>query len=186
MTKITIDNRDLKNVHIDTYQMLKGDSWNESELEYYNEQSNVELDYDDLTWDYNHRAIVTAFAKESINLILQGVKHENGGECIKDINYIASTSPRFYNYTTDSYTMAVEVDVEKLQEYTHKHNREIVAIAEGYDQAIMDGIISKGSMQHAAVCHIINNAIVKDDYNMAMWEVESKVYQENTTITKPS
>ncbi len=180
---IKINNLDLKDVHIDTHSTLTGESFCDYELETLAE-TNENVTYDDFKWEYDHRAIVTDFAKKSINIVLQAIAHENGADCIKGITYVSSHSPKFYNYISDSYVMAVECDTVALHDYIAKNYTEIYALASRYNQAICDGSPDSDSLAHAAVCHIINNAVVADDYNMSMWEVEHEVYSENTTITK--
>jgi len=182
--KITLDNRDLEHVHIDTYQMLTGDSFDESEIEYQCEElKNDKLTHDDFEWEYDHKQIVEDFAKASINIVLQGIRHETGGDCITAIEYVSSTSPTYYNYTTDGYIMTVTVDTKKINKYIDANHAAIIVIAGKYDASTIDGIISRENLQHAAVCHIINTAITSDDYNMAIWESEFEVYSENTTMT---
>ena len=178
--KLTLDNRDLLHVHIDTYQMLTGDNFTELELEYQCEElKNDKLTYDDFDWEYDHKQIVEDFAKASIYIIEQGIKGEDGGDCITAVEYVSSTSPQFYNYTTDGYIMTVTVDTKKINKYIDANHAAIVAIVGGYNATV----ISTENMQHAAVCHIINNAITSDDYNMAIWESESEIYSNNTTMT---
>ena len=182
MSKITIDNRDLENVHIDTYQMLTGESADEMTREYEKENGNEKHEMCDI--DYNMPDIVKGLARESINIILQGIKYENGGDCITNITYVSSTSPKFYNYTTDSYVMAVDVDDAKLEAYLADNIEAVGDVAKKYDDTTINGgIMSRESLLHAAICHIINNAITADDYNMAIWEVETTVYYENMTVT---
>lgn len=181
--QITIDNRDTENIHIDTYCMLRGDGYAEAELEYHSDEMKPGefVTYDDFDWEYNHKQIVEDFAKASIEIIEQAISYTDYAKIITNIEYLASGSPKFYNYTTDGYTMAVTVDEQALAKYIDENHAAIVAIAETYGPSYEQPSLE--NMQHAAVCHILNNCITADDYNMAMWEEEYQVYSDNTTYT---
>lgn len=179
---IKIDNRDAESIHIDTYGMLTGESATDSELEYINteerEPNTPELTYDDFDWTYNHPQIVKDFAHESINIITQALAGTEYADIILNIEYISSESPCYYNYTTDHYIAAYTVDTDKLAAYTEKHNSAITEIAKTYGTSWEEPTFE--NLQHAAICHILNNAITADDYNMSMWERETEIYCENT------
>ena len=172
--KITIDNRDTENIHIDTYEMLKGDSAAESEIKNYNEQNKTDLNYDDFNWTYDHEQIVKDFATESIG-VLGGEVNRN---IIKSIKYVSSTSPRFYNYTTDSYVMDVDVNSKALLQYIKENKIEI--IFSKYSCEYNENL--QNNVYHAALCHLLDHALTTDDYNMTMWEKENEVYYENTIM----
>ena len=184
MQNIIIDNRDTENIHIDTYQTLTGDNATESELEYINDErepNTPKLTYDDFDWTYDHAQIVKDFAHASIQIITDAIANTPYADIIKDITLLDTSSPRYYNYTTDGYTAIYTINADELAKYIETNRADIIAIAEKYDATIIDsGIISPKNMQHAAICHILNNCITADDYNMAMWEVETEVYYENT------
>lgn len=186
MQKIIIDNRDTENIHIDTYQMLTGESHDEITIEYENEnrpEGTDELTYDDFDWSYNHPAIVKDFATASIKIIDQAIKYTDYAKIIINIEYLASGSPKFYNYTSDWYTAEYICDIVALHNYIAANYDEVLAIAKKYDDYIITSEVSKENLAHAAVCHILNNCITADDYNMAMWEEEYQVYSDNTTYT---
>jgi hypothetical protein len=187
---ININNLDLENVHIDTYQMLTGDSFVESEIDNLREiEKDDALTYDDFDWSYDHKAIVKEFALASIEILENAIDHD----AIKSIEYVSSTSPRYYNYTSDSYIMAVEVDVDNIDDYIAANQKELKEIVSDYavrtandDNFVYTftplSEIKTSDLYYAAICHIINNCITADDYNMAIWEREYEVYSKNTTI----
>lgn len=133
---------------------------------------------------YDHPAIVQGLAHASIKIVLQALAHTPAVSIITAITYVSRGSPKFYNYTTDYYIAGYTVDSDALTAYIDANREAIVAIASKYNRTICDdGVISLESMQHAAVCHIINEAIHADDYNMAMWEIENDVYYQNMEWT---
>ena len=67
--KITLNNLDLEHVHIDTYQMLTGESAEEYERESMKEDGRE--DWETVEIEYDHSAVVKALALASINIISQ-------------------------------------------------------------------------------------------------------------------
>lgn len=180
--KITIDNRDLEHVHIDTYQMLTGESAEEYERE--NMREDGREDWDTVDIEYNHDAIVKALAHESITIVTQETAHD---KIIEKIDYISHGSPKYYNYTTDWYIADYEVDIVALHKYITSNYDEVLKKAQSYDAVINYGNghitgMSKEILAHAGLCHYIDNAITADDYNMAIWEKESECYYENQVV----
>jgi hypothetical protein len=180
--QITLDNRDTENIHIDTYAVLTGDRADEMTIvarENENRPADTpEYDYDSFDWTHNHKQIVEDFAKESIAIIWQAIANTDYAKIITNIEYIKSGSPKFYNYTTDWYTATYTVDEKELDIYAKRHTDGVMAIAKTYvpyhEQPSLEDI------QRATLCHILNNCITADDYNMAMWEKETEIYYENT------
>lgn len=174
---IELNNLDSEIITIDTYQMFNGDSFIESELENFREDGKSS-DYDSYDWKFNHDNIVRDLANNSINIILQAIKHEPAGKIILDIDYVKSQSPKFYNHTTDSYIMRVTYDVDALAAYCIKHEDEIKSITDTYIHAD-----SPENITYAGLVHLLNETINEEDYKMAMWEVEWECYAENVEIT---
>ena len=173
MQKIQIDNRDTDNIHIDTYQMLTGEGADESTIDYErDERKDDSLTYDSFDWTYDHKQIVKAFALESISILENNVDKD----IISSITLESTSSPRFYNYTTDGYVMNVTYNLVKLNEYVTANYKAIKEKADGYSDSNVDA-----NMLHAGICHLFDNCMSKDDYNMSIWEVESEVYMNNTT-----
>lgn len=168
-------------MHIDTYQMFTGDSFIEREVEYLCEQhDDSTLTYDDFDWEFDHKAIVEAFAKASIEAILQAVAYEKP-EIVKSIEFVSSASPKFYNYTTDSYVMTVDVHTPNLNDYIAKHYDAVHERARGYGTSFED--VTPENLAHAGLCHYIDSLVVADDYNYTLWEIEHEVYSENCKVT---
>lgn len=186
MQTLLIDNRDTL-AHIDTYGILTGESWQECEIDYMREElKNDALDYDSFNWEYNHAGIVRDFAGVSLNYVIEMMREYTG---IKDITATikSSESPKFYNYTTDSYCFELQVSDELaafMAAHYVAHKDAILARLENYSD--------RANWQHATLCDIIDRAITKDasglesdidDYNMTLWESEHETYSNNTTIT---
>ena len=180
--KITIDNRDTENIHIDTYGMLTGDSFIEYEIEYLSERDNKSYDYDDFDWSFDHKNIVKQFAIESIGIIENAIASTDYEKIITSIELEKSFSPKYYNYTTDGYKMVVEYDEKALERYTEDNHGAILEIAKKYRAYESD--ITKNDIVYAGIVHIIQNCITSDDYNMDMWEHELEIYSNNVEITR--
>lgn len=179
--KVTIDNRDLEDVHIDTYTMLNGESAEGREREYMREEGRE--DWDTVDIEYDHEAIVDKFAHASIEKVWQEVRFEKP-QVIESITFVSCGSPKYYNYTTDYYIADYEVNTPKLQEYIVEHYDAVREKAKTYDDSIVEGDVSTENLAHAGLCHYIDSIISKDDYNMAMWEAESDVYYQNMKIVE--
>lgn len=183
---ITIDNRDLENVHIDTYGVLTGEGADDQQIEYLREEyKNDSLTYDDFNWSYDHGAIVRDFARVSINYLFNElITHGNG--MITSITLESSGSPKYYNYTTDHYVAVYEYNTVKLHDYIAQNYDAVLEKVRTYDSVMsytpVDDI-SKDDLAHAGLCHYIDNTIDREHYNMHMWEHETEVYYENTTVT---
>ena len=182
MIKLNIDNRDFEHVHIDTYSMLTGESADEMMREFERDNAAEEgREYDenrDINYDMD--AIRKGLALESINYLENELKHD-WIHVIKEIKLIKTGSPRFYNYTTDWYVAEYAVDEVELDKYIEANTDAIQAILETYTNRYDVNLVD--NKYHAAVCHIIDNEIDCDDYNMAMWEIETEVYYENMQFT---
>jgi hypothetical protein len=184
--KTLIDCRDTENIHVDTYSMLTGDRYDEYVIECERDaQHNDTLTYDSFDWSYDHAGIVRDLSRASINIVLQAIAHTEYAEIIKDIDYVKSGSPQFYNYTTDWYVMRVSYNSRALGRYIKKHAQAITERAHGYSVitgtgASTESAIDKEHLHHAALCHILDNCISRDDYNYEMWDKEIEIYGENT------
>lgn len=177
--QITLDNRDTENVHIDTYQMLTGESSEEYERENMREDGREDWDTVDIT--YNHDEIVKDFAMASINYLSHELTTEKP-QIVESIEYVSHGLPKFYNYTTDHYVAIYTVNTVELHKYIAANYDAIYSKAKNYDASIVDGEVSKENLAHAGLCHYIDATISQDDYNMAMWETETEIYYNNATI----
>ena len=172
--KITIDNRDLAHVHIDTYQMFTGESAEEYERE--NMREDGREDWETVDIEYDHAQIVRELALASVEIVRSETARDG---IVKNITLLNSGSPRYYNYTTDWYTAEYEVNDDRLLEYIENNRDAILEIAYGYDEYIVEGTLN---LTHAGLCHYINSAIEAQEYNALMWEKESEVYSNNQVI----
>lgn len=116
--KIIINNRDLNDIQIDMYQCFNMEMEIEREIEYASEEAGEELSYDDFEWEYDMEGYREALSKASIEFILNRLDDDS---VIKKIEYISSNSPKFYNYTTDSYNAEYEYNIDALWDYILKN-----------------------------------------------------------------
>jgi hypothetical protein len=172
--KIKLNNLDT-NFSIDTYQMFTGDYVYESELEYYKEDHNKE----NVDINFDHKNIVKDLANESIKTILSHLnQYDTTKDIIKDIVLIDTFSPKYYNYTTDSYDMEIDFNSNKLNKW----------IKDNYLDNDVKELLNKWSLKDkenqfcAKLIIYLNTMIDKDSYNMSIWEEETNIYYENMTI----
>ena len=91
----------------------------DSEIEYYNEQNNTNLNYDDFDWDYNQ------FYEDSSRAIFDCIK----AELIKlfpnlEMKYEELYSPKEYNFHNDSIHVEYNVSedtMDEIKKYLSKH-----------------------------------------------------------------
>lgn len=114
MKSIKIDSRDLPYT-IDMYTTFTMDTAEEYEREYISERDGVALeDIDDKYHiEYDADGWRDALAEKSVELI----ERELMGDIVKSIALESSQSPRFYNYTTDSYIATWAYNADKLREW---------------------------------------------------------------------
>lgn len=189
---LTINSLDLAYT-IDTYGMFNGDSVDESEADYYREEYQLTDDEaQQIDFDYNHAGIVADLAGSSVAIIereLHGVTPVVviGCPVIKK-----STSPQFYNYTTDSYTADWTIDLDQLLVFANQNQAEFdkhiqdnwnefvnvpAVITEEYLRADDDKLL-------VAMFDLYLRSVVDvESYEMAMFESESEAYYENMTPT---
>lgn len=179
MTKtLKIDNRDTENIHIDTYSMLTGESADDMMREYEEENARTEnREYNkDFDIDYDMKSIVKDLANVSIGILENNVDKD----IIKSITLISTSSPKFYNYTTDGYVMAVSFNEKALNKYIEDNKQAVKDIFKDYSHQYDEDM--NENIYHAGLCHLLDNCITKDDYNIDMWEEETNVYYEHMTI----
>lgn len=121
--KITINSNDTF-FHIDTYSIFTLENDVRQETEYILElPENENLTADDFDVTYDNDGYRQALATASIDYIKDLTA--NGG-IITNIEYGNSTSPMYYNYTTDSYTANWSYNKNKLKKYINDHYNEWV------------------------------------------------------------
>ena len=205
-TTITIDNRDLA-FTIDTYGMFTGGIDIEN-LEIDDLKTIYNLTDDEaeaLEFDYDHAGVVKALAEQSVQLLHQHfVQHGDG--TILDIDLGDTQSPKFYNYTTDSYTADWTVDMDKLRDYIESNWEAFRTFANDWGDlsvyvnwndrthagggAMYDGppidIFKHDDCIAAMIDYYTRNDYDPDDYNMSMFEYEFEAWSANMTLAPES
>jgi hypothetical protein len=160
------------------YAMLTGDSADEMMREYEREdtqEAGREYDqYRDI--DYDMDAIRKGLALASIDYLEQEIVDEHK-TLIQAIKFIKTGRPRFYNYTTDHYVAEYTINAIELDKYIEQNREAVESILSGYTNRYDVNLVD--NIYHAAVCHLIDNNVDRDHYNMAMWEQETEIYYEN-------
>lgn len=189
---LLIDSRDL-GYTIDTYGMFTGDSVEEGEQEYYADTYGLtEAEWFDFGFDYDHPEIVKALANSSIQLLDENLI-QHGSGIVKAIDLRSTTSPRFYNYTTDGYTADWTIDESKLVDWLNTDDN-----ASKFGQFIVDewhefinipSQMTIGTLYNvetdddklliAALDFYCRSEYDPEDYEMSMFEHESEAYIEN-------
>ena len=105
------------NISPDTYHLFNGDYEDERTLEWYGEETGLDIQWDDLDWDYNHSEIVRDLAESCMNWIAATLM-EAGLESVTDVKLLDTWSPREYNFTSDGFEMEFTCDPEELRELT--------------------------------------------------------------------
>lgn len=184
--KLDIDNRDL-HFTIDTYAMFTGESVEESEVEYYSDEYQIQPQ--DVSFEYDHAGIVESLAHSSIN-ILHNELVVHGDGTILSIELKKTRSPQFYNYTTDSYIAEWEVDGVKLLQYA-RENKDEWQVFKNEEWSHVepcdiedDGCTENEDLLTALVDFYTSRMYDSESYNLAMWECETEAYYENMELSK--
>lgn len=185
-------------IHVDTYQMLSGDSFYEMEVEYLTEEMRV-VDSDDWDervhyFDFDHAAIVADFAAMSWDYVSSNLLEG----FIVDSGRIDSASPREYNFTSDSYSVEVEVDVEALEAATpgfdleryveeHWQSRDgffsfVPSRCERVDWDPRSEIGLQMRLE-SVVREALEDGSLVEYYNLHLWEYEHEVYSDHCTLS---
>lgn len=187
--KLTINSLDLAYT-IDTYQMFNGESVLEGEQMHYSEE--YELTDDEtfnLSFDYDHKAIVQAFAEHSIaileNELTTGRYSSSVTNVVKGITLIKTGSPQFYNYSTDWYTAEWDIDRTNLEGYIAGHD---TAFNEWrYESGwTSDDMLDTDKVILIWLDFYTRQELEVDTYDSQMWEIEGDVYYEHMTLDKES
>lgn len=179
--KLRINNLDL-GYTIDTYGMFTGEGVEDSEAEYYIEELGIS-DPDLIEFDYNHKGVVQALASESVDILEDELK----GDIVKSITLEKSTSPQFYNYTTDSYIAEWDIDHTKLVNYCGANQTEFDKFfrseweSEWYNR---NDSLDFDTWMVIKLDFYTRQELPEDDYNSKMWEFEFSAWSENMKPTK--
>lgn len=110
---LTIDSRDLAYT-VDMYGMFNGEGADEMEGEWYRDEYGIE----NIEFDYDAKSVLQALAEYSVGLL-----HTEfvGKGIVRSIDLVDTTSPQFYNFTTDAYTAKWDFHSEHLDDYIAEH-----------------------------------------------------------------
>lgn len=180
------------NVSPDTYQLVNGDSWVESEIEYWSQETGRDLAYDDLSWEYDHPGIVRAFA-EVLAAWLTDALMDLGLTSLRDVNVIDTWSPREYNFTSDGFEVEVTCDPAELRtltptfdvdEWVHEWYRSCDGFISFVPRRMDDDEWRSGYDAEFRVEHLLLTADPRDDdtWRYALYEDEDEVYRDHTRV----
>ena len=184
--KILINNKDLgKIATIDTYGTFRGDSVDESLIDYYNEEHDTDYGYDNFEWTYDNEAIVKDLAEQSRGWLLENVV----GKVVKGIGKITGTfSPAYYNFTTDSWEAEWKIDEVELAKYIDQHKEDygVWYSDSSWESVIMskdDDNPSKRECQIIAMLEFyLNREFDSEEYLEEMHEQAFDIYSEHTDM----
>ena len=192
-TTIRINNRDLAYT-IDTYGMFNGESVEENEAEYYQtEYKLTEDEWRNLGFDYDHRGIVADLASASVNILSNEL---SGDPVVKNISLPVETrSPKFYNYTTDSYDADWTIDIDELLKFANQNQsefgkhiqdewHEFVNVPEHITAEYLQSDSDKYLV--AMLDLYLRSKVDPESYEMQMFECESEAYFNNMQLDAES
>lgn len=181
--KLTINSLDL-GYTIDTYGMFNGDGADESEAEYYRDEYNLTDDeLQQIDFDYNHKGVVTDLAEWSVELLGENLTDDG---IVEGITLAKTSSPKFYNYTTDGYTAEWTVNETKLQKYCLDNAKTYEAfVKELWDYEYCKAIEGDDfeTQMVIALDFYTRNVYSTEGYEESMFEHEYGVWYENMELT---
>lgn len=202
--RIHLDSSMLPGVTVDTYQTFTGDSWVDSEIDWLvgsaegmgsivdhpaAGRAEVELDWDDFDWTYDHQAILWALSEAAAT----GLVHDGGicyDQIIVDAEVTSVYSPAAYNFATDSFAGWLTLDTEVLAEALEDMGTEELEAWARERYASCDGFIShipryfRDEPQWALVWAAVAKVLADAEYDglMATAEAEHEAYSEHTRV----
>lgn len=189
--KLSINSRDLP-FTIDTYGMFTGESAQEMESEFYREEYKLTDDeWRMLGFDYDIEAIRDGLASASVGIIEDACRYEKP-LIVRSIELGSSSSPRFYNYTTDSYNAIWDIDEYALEVYCNKDTDKFDKfIADEWEYEWQRAIDNndRETLTTAKLDYYFNSddtPLTVDSYNESMWESETEAYMNNMTLDEDS
>lgn len=184
----------LPHLNVDTYSCFNGDSWVENELEHFGSgESEAPYDsdqYDDYEWDYDHPAIIKELAEASAGNALEQL---SGDGILLGVEVKDTSSPREYNFTTDSYSAIWTVNLSKLEAWAAEHGFEAEAYVREHHSS-RSGFMSfvdrwlEDEPEDTALWLMLDaymrEELDRDSQFYAVCEVEWDAYNDHTTITR--
>lgn len=193
---IAIGSNMLTNVTVDTYSTFTGDSWQESEIDYFSEDignwldhtmahgKSVDFDWDDIDFTYSFQGILSDLADSMATAVIENVYG------ITDYNITSTYSPAAYNFATDSFDADWTIDIaEMIEEYGDKDIADIEARAQdeygsrsGFISYIPDYFENQYSW---AILWAYIDQILSDNFDglfMEVFEHEHEIYTNHVAI----
>jgi hypothetical protein len=175
MTKIININNINTFFTVDSYQTFTSDSTDEGMIEYFNDENNTDYGYDDFDWIYDMKKIHKGMAVASIDWI----KDSFLDKIILDVTLDTVQSPKYYNYTTDSYNMNVSVNINELREF-------IFSNIDKYNTWKDKQSYHIDNDDHEAYLiyyiEMKSNNDITHDYLIIMDEINNELHYENTEM----
>lgn len=185
------------NISPDTYQLVNGDSWENSELDHYNEYPpehapDRRLDYDDFDWQYDHTAIVRSFGETLVRWVTEQM--EGLGVTVRDPEIRDSWSPKEYNFVSDGFEMEFTCDPAELRalsggfdvdEWVFEWYRSCDGFMSYVPRRMDDDDWRRDYDGEFRVEYILSMLDPKDDggWRYALYEDEDQVYTDHTIVT---
>lgn len=159
---------------VDMYQTFNGDGNDDQIIEAYNEQNNTDYSCDDFDWSYNTKAILEGLSNKSIEYI----KDNHTDDIIIGVELVSTSSPKYYNYTTDSHAAAYQIDDIKLLQYINKNKDDFFNWCK--DQPWHIDISTDILDDNMLIYYISKLDIDREDYFYDLYEVSGDLWYENT------
>ena len=183
MTKtIRLNNQDTP-FTIDTHQYFTGDDTDEMIIRDYNDENDTDLDYDSFDWSYDHKAIVKELATASLEWLQENILDD----IIMNLDLVETFSPKFYNYSTDSYSLDIEIDtgaLDRLYDWSSYDGNFQAWLRDSDNQYLYETGTDDEQLDWKAMYHLEQVATdeMKGDYLMAIHESSSELWYENTEM----
>lgn len=111
MTTTTINSQDTM-FTVDQYQTFNLDAETEYLIQDYNDNNNTNYSYDDFNIEYDMDGYLKELSDCSIDFINELFKDDS---IVKSVRLLEYSSPKFYNYSTDSYSAEWKYNSKKLK-----------------------------------------------------------------------
>lgn len=138
-----------------------------------------EMEEEDYNTDYNMDGVIKDLSNNSIDYI----KNVIDSNIIQDIKYTSSTSPREYNFNTDSYIMDVEYNAINLntwiQENINAYKNYCLEVTTPYDGYMPFREYEVMLLDDISRIEYYINSTYNDDYLDSMYDSLYEVYFNN-------
>jgi hypothetical protein len=179
------------NLSPDTYHLFSGESWVESEYQWWSEKNPDRDVSHDLDITYDHAAIVQALAQELADWLAETLADAGLDSVL--VRLVDTWSPKYYNFESDGFEVEVTCDPAQLREISEGFN--VDAWAEAYYGSV-DGFRSfvptrmhdadwradyDGQFRIESVLAALGDE-VEDSWKYRLWESEGEIYMEHTVV----